>query len=67
MLCEEPRLAGDDRILVGDLGEIALTGADTPRIETIAIADARLRQAWPERIFRVLVPVAGRDLGLRIR
>ena len=65
MLSEEPRLLLG-RIVVGDLGEIALSGAGQPRVEQIAIADARLRLAWPERIFRVLVPMAGRDLRLRI-
>jgi hypothetical protein len=65
MLSEEPRLSAG-RIVVGDLGEIALSGAGEPRIEQIAIGDARLRRAWPERIFRVLVPIAGRDLRLRL-
>ncbi len=65
MVAEEPRISGS-RIRLGDLGEIALIGAGTPRVEAIAITDARLRQAWPERIFRVLVPIAGRDLRLRI-
>ena len=65
MFCEKPTLSAD-RIVVGDLGEIALSGAGQPRLEEITIADARLRQAWPERIFRVRVPLAGRDLRLRI-
>ncbi len=65
MLSEAPTLSAG-RIIVGDLGEIALSGAGEPRVEQIAIADARLRQAWPERIFRVLVPLAGRDLRLRL-
>ena len=65
MLSEEPRLSAG-RIIVGDLGEIALSGAGEPRVEKIAITDARLRQAWPERIFRIQVPIAGRDLLLRI-
>ena len=65
MVCEQPALL-PGRITVGDLGEIALSGAGTPRVEEIAITDAWLRQAWPERIFRILVPFAGRDLRLRI-
>ncbi len=65
MFGREPTLSAG-RIVVGDLGEIALSGAGEPRIEPITITDARLRLAWPERIFRVLVPIAGRDLGLRI-
>ncbi len=66
MFSHEPRLV-DGRIIVGDLGEIVLTGAGALRREAITIADARLRQAWPERIFRILVPIVGSDLGLRIR
>ncbi|MGH6924635.1 MAG: heparinase II/III domain-containing protein [Propylenella sp.] len=65
MLCEEPILSAA-HIRVGGLGEIALSGAGQPRVERIAITDARLQQAWPERIFRVLVPIVGRDLSLRI-
>ncbi len=66
MLCEKPTLAAE-RIFVGDLGAITLAGAGALRVEEIAVTDARLRQAWPERIFRVLVPLAGRDLRLEIR
>jgi len=65
MLAEEPTLSAK-RIVAGDLGEIAISGAGQPRVERIAITDARLRLAWPESIFRVLVPLAGRDLRLRI-
>jgi Heparinase II/III-like protein len=65
MLCEKPTLSAE-RIGVGDLGAIVLSGARPARVEEITIPDPRLRQAWPERIFRVLVPLAGRDLCLRI-
>ena len=65
MLAEVPTLSAG-RIGVGALGEIALRGAGEPRVEEIAITDARLRLAWPEQIFRVLVPLAGGDLRLRI-
>jgi hypothetical protein len=65
MLCAEPTLS-DKRIVVRDLGEIALEGAGQPRVEEIAITDARLRQAWPERVFRILVPLGHSDLRLRI-
>jgi hypothetical protein len=65
MLVATP-IISDGRIVVGDLGEIALSGAGRPRVETIAITDARLRQAWPERVFRVVVPLASPDLRLRI-
>ncbi len=68
MFVEEPRLEAD-RIVVPGLGEIVLTGAGVPRLETIPIADPRLRDTWPERLYRVLVlvPLAGEQLTLRIR
>ncbi|WP_425484101.1 heparinase II/III domain-containing protein [Allomesorhizobium camelthorni] len=65
MLCEKPVLS-DGRIDVGDRGEILLAGAGLPRVEEIEIADPGLRLAWPERIYRVLVPIARRELRLRI-
>jgi hypothetical protein len=66
MLAQEPRIEAD-RITLEGLAEIALEGAGVPRVETIPVADARLRQVWPERLYRVLVPIAGRSLKLRIR
>ena len=65
MLAEEPRLESG-RIILDDFAEILLEGAGDPRIETIPISDARLRQVWPERLYRVLIPIAGRNLKLRI-
>jgi hypothetical protein len=65
MLCEQPVLS-DGRIGVGGRGEIVLAGAGRPRVEEIEIADPRLRLAWPERIYRVLVPIERRELRLRV-
>jgi hypothetical protein len=66
LMMQEPPAVSPGRIAVGALGEIALQGAGEPRVEEIAITDARLRQAWPERLYRVLVPLAGSRLALRI-
>jgi hypothetical protein len=54
----------DGLILVGGRATIALVGAGTMRLEEIPVADPRLRQAWPERLFRVLVPLEGTELRL---
>jgi hypothetical protein len=65
MLCGKPELS-DGRIRISDRGEIMLSGAGQPRVQQIEITDPRLRLAWPERIYRVLVPIEGRELRLRI-
>lgn len=65
MLSEQPVVSAEG-IAVGDLGTIRLSGALTPRVEEIEIADARLRQAWPGVLYRVLVPLAGNELVLEI-
>jgi len=66
MLCERPEIS-DGRIGVGNLAQIVLTGAGQLRVEEIEITDQRLRWAWPERIYRVLVPIEGRELRLIIQ
>jgi hypothetical protein len=65
MFAQEPRVE-TGRIVLPDLAEISVEGAGPMRIETIAIDDARLRAAWPERLYRVLVPIAGTRLKLTI-
>lgn len=65
MLAEEPKLS-DGRIDVGMLGTITLTGAGAMSLETITISDPRLRKAWPDRLFRVSVPLAAKRLDLWI-
>ena len=65
MCAKEPRLE-PARLVLDGLAEISLEGAGEPRVETIPISDARLRQVWPERLYRVLIPIAGRSLKLRI-
>jgi hypothetical protein len=65
MLCDKPEISGG-RIDVGDRGEIVLSGAGQPRVEAIEITEPRLRLAWPQQIYRVLAPIEGRELRLRI-
>ncbi len=66
MFAEEPVIEGD-AIKVGGLGAIAIDGGGAPRSEAIPIADERLLWSWPTQLWRVLVPVAGQRLALRIQ
>jgi hypothetical protein len=65
MLAEEPTIEGD-RIILAGLATIALEGAGAVTVETIPITDARLRRAWPEQLYRALVPLVGTDLRVTI-
>jgi hypothetical protein len=66
MLGAEPAIEVGSIVLPG-LARIAVEGAGPIRVETIAISDDRLRQAWPERLYRILVPLAAIELRLTIR
>lgn len=66
MFAERPALR-ESGLVIGTLADIAVEGGGAPRIEEIAIDDARLRQSWPERLFRVLIPFAATQLKLTIR
>ena len=66
MFEEKPRFEAGS-IVLDDLAQITLTGAGTPRRETIPITDPRLRKTWPERLYRVLVPLTREDLRLVIQ
>ena len=66
MFAEKPELA-DGRIVLPGFAEIILSGGGTMQLETVPIADARLRIAWPEKLYRVLVPLNARTLELRIK
>lgn len=65
MMVAEPVLTADGLRLAG-LADIRFEGALLPVIEPIFISDPRLRQSWPERLYRVLVPLAGPTLTLTI-
>lgn len=57
MFAQEPMLDADGITLQG-LASIAIEGAKAPiGIEPVSITDSRLRIAWPEQVFRVLVPL----------
>ncbi len=60
LTCEKPNVA-DSRVAVGTLGELRVEGASGPvRVDTVPIADARLRAAWPAEIYRIAIPFARR-------
>jgi hypothetical protein len=65
MTCLAPAVS-PDRIDLADLGSIFVDGAGEIEIDEIVVEDARLRSAWPEQIYRLRVPFAGRLLRLRI-
>ena len=65
MLAAEPVIASDLVTLPG-LATIAIAGGGMPLVEVIEIGDPRLRLAWPARLYRVLVPLAGDELRLTI-
>ncbi|MBY5791928.1 heparinase [Rhizobium leguminosarum bv. viciae] len=65
MTCLAPTVS-PDRIDLADLGSIFVDGAGEIEIDEIVVDDARLRSAWPEKIYRLRVPFAGRLLRLRI-
>lgn len=65
MVLERPNVSGQ-QIVLGDLATIDVTGAGAIRVEEIDIADPRLRQAWPARLYRMRIKIASRDLRLWI-
>lgn len=65
MLARRPDVAAGELILPG-LAVITVEGGGPARVEAIAITDPRLRQAWPETLFRVAIPFEQR-IRLRIR
>jgi hypothetical protein len=66
MLSQEP-LVEQGRITLPGLATIALDGAGAVQVESIPVTDARLRIAWPDRLYRALVPLAGSRLTLNIK
>ncbi|NKK63575.1 heparinase II/III domain-containing protein [Rhizobium leguminosarum] len=65
MTCLAPTVS-PDRIDLADLGSIFVEGAGETEIDEIVVEDARLRSAWPEKIYRLRVPFAERLLRLQI-
>ncbi len=66
MFCREPKLVGSgtDRqeltIAAGTLGSLRISSPVEPQvqIETIPVSDPRLRRAWPDTLYRVLIHFA---------
>lgn len=65
MMRERP-VPAESGLRIGGLANLEISGARKPAVEEIAVGDPRLRKAWPERIYRVLLPLNGRSLRLRI-
>ncbi|AJY48000.1 heparinase II/III family protein [Martelella endophytica] len=65
MFAEMPALE-PDRIVVEGTGAIAIDGAGPLTMEAAPIADPRLRAAWPDTLYRVLIPLGGDTLRLTI-
>ena len=51
---EKPAMDGDT-VAFGALAAAAVTGADKIVIEAVPITDPRLRQAWPDTIYRTRI------------
>lgn len=51
---------------VGELGRIEIEGGGDIEIETIEINDARLMISWPSKIYRLRIPLVGKQLKLQI-
>ena len=66
LLQEKPEILGGGRIAAGALGEILCEGlTEAPRVEILSIQDARLRLAWPDTLYRLVLPFFDR-LSIRI-
>jgi hypothetical protein len=65
LFAERPNLE-PGRISLPGLATLTLTGAGPLTLGAIPITDPRLRRAWPDTLYRVLVPLAGPDLDIII-
>ncbi|ANM21152.1 heparinase II/III-like protein (plasmid) [Rhizobium sp. N541] len=61
-----PPIVAPDKIDLADLGSIVVDGAGPIEVDQIEVDDIRLRAAWPERLYRLRLPFAGKLLRLRI-
>jgi len=66
LMLAAPAVATPDGIEIAHLGRIAIEGGGGIAIEPIEISDARLRLAWPARLYRLRVPFRARSLKLKI-
>ncbi|OWV81934.1 heparinase [Rhizobium sp. R634] len=65
MACVTPVIT-ENRIDLADLGSIFVDGAGEIEVDEIEVNDARLRSAWPEKLYRLRLPFAGKCLRLQI-
>ncbi|PDT13920.1 heparinase [Rhizobium sp. J15] len=65
MACVTPVIT-ENRIDLAELGSILVDGAGEIEIDEIEVNDARLRSAWPEKLYRLRLPLAGKCLRLQI-
>ncbi|WP_411197180.1 heparinase II/III family protein [Rhizobium sp.] len=65
MTCLAPTVTSE-RIDLADLGSLFVEGAGSIEIDQIEVNDIRLRSAWPEKLFRLRVPLIARLLRLQI-
>ena len=57
MTCEKPELRQDGSVTVGTLGKLRIAGAAGPVcVEEVPVTDERLRAAWPEKVYRIIIP-----------
>ncbi|MGC6175617.1 heparinase II/III domain-containing protein [Lacrimispora sp. 38-1] len=65
MFYEEPIIEGN-RIIIGNLGSLTVTGCSHMKKECIPITDDRLKTTWKHDIYRVLVTMDTNDFVLTI-
>ena len=57
MTCEKPELRQDGSVTVGTLGKLRIAGEAGPVcVEEVPVTDERLRAAWPEKVYRIIIP-----------
>lgn len=65
MLRDRPEIDGD-RLRLPGLATLTFTGGGPARLEVVPISDPRLRGAWPDTLYRVLIPVVAPCFTLTI-
>lgn len=66
LMLAAPPAATPDGVELAGLGHIGIEGGRDLTIEPIEISDARLRLAWPARLYRLRIPFQARSLKLKI-
>ncbi len=66
LMTEQRPLVRRGLVTLPGLATLEISGGEMPTVEEIEIEDARLRKAWPARLYRTLVPVVGAELTIRI-